>query len=860
MPVAQVTVQNSFCDVLIDAADAHGIILDSSGTTSGGAGLMKTFRFEDDEQNSRHSLAEAPIPAWQCSYFRSMSLVEYIDRLGCMAPLGWPVGWPSGQTWNPIAANGRAYWTNLWRDAAWRIGDADVILQEFSDGRGTYSPGETNEFMYSGEVSGQNPSPTDEPNMHLLYAAAAGQHLAVGGQSPVLQWTWNSVDGRVGWALTIPVQLPVALDSPNYFQDEGEEGEIPWEDAQPVSEAFMHDIRRATLWWRAQFVDAWTPVWQPQSIRNLRVSKDQSTVLSLKWETLDGHFVFRTGNETGEADVYYIPEDRRWNWDAENQQLNLAYPSVRQSFQWVYIGGHQGAFCCRPIAYPYKYRGGDLAGWGWGQGVNVILNDFYSVDHSIFLFRSRNSQAPNVDEYDFAVDWRPRNASGQEADGTKVVAQAFLQPAEGESENTVRYYRPVVQFLSEDKFKRSCAYSLTVDWPSTISARVTVPANVQYDTNVEKTLVHANGSSNADWRNANCNLKLLVPKASADAVAAKCKANSHVHVDAGYYYTSDADVTVQVTGRQFTGRIADRAIVRSPANMAMSVIELPLRDDFSRLEKHPWAFLGNFETTTVGHMFVRALAEVGVQEADIDIRLPHLSDGRGLEEILTVEPNKRRSKPRHEFGEEANFIECMNQMVEACGLRWGQDENGLFFLDYPSLYIESTVGGGQTPSTISYTIDDDETTVDDLVWELQLSSGGQTRKGGRGFVNAVMCVLDRDGRREVAWQRNVDSMQVGTTADYVGDVWTHVFSGTDENTVEEQARRIMDERMRKGKTLHFRVNGKPLLLPDEYVKLNATGLGGVSHDIFTITEKNWEVNGQQYKADFTAEWVATEVS
>ena len=380
-----------------------------------------------------------------------------------------------------------------------------------------------------------------------------------------------------------------------------------------------------------------------------------------------------------------------------------------------------------------------------------------------------------------------------------------------ETEGDEDRYRPRITFTSPHNYRRAVAYLHQMDLPPVISAGVGEP----YDTQGKDVLVHAHGRMTDRWRHAECRVTLDLDRGAVSGLP-EWKGNNKVAVVAGW-----DDGASQDAAAQFTGYLIGSAHQREGRRPERVVIDLRARDGFVRLERKYWNNLGSFVEWTLEEAFHRILNQCGIPEAKISF------EG---DSGVVIPAGARRSEPRFDFPEDTRVPDGLNRLVQACGYVWGVDQNGTWFCRPPVEYS----------GTPDFTLDDDTLTADDVTFQLSAERiDDPVFLGRRSFANSVFVRIDRGGEQEEAWRRDAASHQDADAEGFIGDDWWHVFVGYDEQSASALAERILAERRQRQRVLHFRCSGKPGLLPDHFLKVQASGIGVPADSLFRVIEKEW---------------------
>jgi hypothetical protein len=321
---------------------------------------------------------------------------------------------------------------------------------------------------------------------------------------------------------------------------------------------------------------------------------------------------------------------------------------------------------------------------------------------------------------------------------------------------------------------------------------------------------------------------------------------------------------------QFTGYLVQEAIVQDASRPERVQVSLPCQDGFWRLEKKYWLDLDCFEGYTLEEMFHRVLHHCSVPDANISV------PAAAADVSLDPDPSPERvgskigGDPRWDFPEDTGVIEGLNRIIADVGWEWGVKQTGAFFLREPLTY---------TDGDESWTLDDDSADEDDYVYSLRADTHFDDTTDGQPWVNYVFVRLDRGGEEDMALVYDWDpadytrslSHHDTTAGNFVGEDFWHVFVGYDEKSAIQLAYEILGhragdahlttpQRASRQRILHFRANSQPGLFPDEWVKVQATGLNIPTDSIFQIVNKSWSTAAEpegdgSITFDYEANWV-----
>lgn len=565
----------------------------------------------------------------------------------------------------------------------------------------------------------------------------------------------------------------------------------------------------------------WTPVAEVRkAISESQVGHLKPLYQWVTWETVDGHFVI---NIDGSRLVYAVPQEYR--------PADRTSPTLNRGFFRIIVANAPAAVNISKMSYPTA---------------TCYAERQYEVDVDSSVF---NADATEANSNKYHVSWEPAYAGGL----ANVIVTAEHQSVDG----NIRFYKPKVGFTATDKFRRAVCYLAQVDFPPTVSAGT----SSSYATDGNDVLVSAHGELSNDWRSNSCDLTLNVPATDADALVANWKGNNKVTVTAGWDQTgTDSD-----TASHFYGNIASMDVSYDPRDGRRVYIDLNCVDGFRRLEKKYWQHLGNFTGWELHTMFRRVLNQCGIPNANIKIwdqslatpALVLYDSFTGTTPIIDV--GTRRSEMRYQFRESQDVIGALNVMVNEHGWKWGQDESGFWFIKPPPTY-SAAVGP-------DWTLDDDSTTLD-LTTGARAIHVYDATPMGKPFVNNVFVMGQRGDETLYSWRRDEDSHQLSSAANFIGDDWWTVEAANEGEDPDVVALKIIEDRLQRTKMLEFEAtptdtgsSNKTLveLMPDHFIKVQATGLNIATDSIFQIVRKSWWCSDSPtdltYRASFTAKFV-----
>ena len=696
--------------------------------------------------------------------------------------------------WEPISQG--AYYSNLWQEvvpvqrfARQKGEQLTNYWLWFADGRGMYDA----TTPYMGQVNlvadGRNILP-DNPCFTLrLWQDAVPDTLTESGCNSFVElWLWHPAmtnSEPVLWSLCLPGPTGSSDDRPKSFLA------------------------------RKSFTgDAWDTEWTvlAEFDANLMVEKSEngSANIGVTWQTIENRIYLSIA---GQQFDYWVPSKYRADSNP-NPNVNC----ILQSYPTVYIAGHSCAFNLSPMEFARK-AGGASQGQGVGPTGWVESRYTYPIDQRIFnLTGTPSCTLSSV----LAASGGLTVKSSGWLPGATYITPSVAGEGTNSAGDTLYRLRVTMEGLAE--YERPFVHHATYNWNPLISAG----GGTTWFTQGQNWLLSAGGQVTHDWRNASCELILDLDKATADTTAQSWYGNNKVSVVAGWETDTSADVATQ-----FTGYTTSRAMALPADRPERSRVELPCMDGFYRLDKHFWVDLGNFEGFRWDECFHRVLHHCGIPDSMISCSSESSADD-------SLVPMSRIGTPaRFDFAEDTTVPDGLNQLVSSWGMVWGVDQNGTYFVRRPSTY-----------SAYAWTLDDDSLTETDVIYELRAESTFDALNDGQPFVNYVFVRINRGGEEEIAWRWDHDptniyrslSHHVSTNPYFIGDDWHHIFIGQDEASAEDLAARILQDRLRRQCTLNFTAPKKVQLWPDDYVRVQATGIGVVNNSIFKITSKSWRAS------------------
>ncbi len=417
---------------------------------------------------------------------------------------------------------------------------------------------------------------------------------------------------------------------------------------------------------------------------------------------------------------------------------------------------------------------------------------------------------------------------------------------------------PIITFASQNNHARAVVFVVNqLHEPSITDARTTT--TYTFDGQEETPpLLSASGRVDDSWRGATCELEMRFPYDTTspyftDSASAQQRVqwtgNELVTVDVEWDTGSRTPGDAFSTDTQFTGYICELNYDRDSDELGYMRMRLSCEDivgaRFSGKKKmiNHICYAGVRSDVAFEHVFLRCGVKADYQD------LTGLVDDEGNIWFMPLGLSVFDYGARlFQFRANEEVVSALDVMAQSLGVVWGVDYDGICFVKPRPRYVAGT-------SAISFTLDDDTTTADDLLYNVTATRGHDQ------FRNYLAAIVGQGAEIETWFGRDPNDSHTATeSSGFIGDDWWEVLTETDAGNAALIGQERLGELILRKLVVAWETPGKPDLWPDDFVKVQVDGLEVPADTVFRIIEKNWSIDWRDAGADYRTSFLGVVVS
>lgn len=374
--------------------------------------------------------------------------------------------------------------------------------------------------------------------------------------------------------------------------------------------------------------------------------------------------------------------------------------------------------------------------------------------------------------------------------------------------------QPALQFTGPGD-DRAVFYNLHEVRQPTIAAGTSLPvSSLTSDTLRVRSI---SGSINDTWRNARLSAEV---EARAGSTLADLQPNGKVTAAVALIESGVAPTWYS----QFTGYLIPAEHERY--SISRTRAEVQAGDGIQvRLRNKHMVWYSAFEGWAVDVAWRYVLNCCGIPDSLISVDAGVSAVAMGDNYYLPL--SQHQGIRNLQFKPDDLVVSALDVICDTRDLEWGITEAGMYFLR-PRLE--------HVADYYDWTLDDDTLTAEDMVTQFR------SARSIDDYVNIVQVIAGQGWGSVRKTLLDLPSIQTSTAENFIGDDWWRVETMPDGDDPVQLANLLWKQRHSMARTIVWRDHHHPELMPDDYVRVQATSVDLPNNTIFRITAKDWSLD------------------